>query len=118
MDYQDIDSDDERKEDAEKSGNSWLESRVRKKDLKQVDHSSVEYQSFRKNFYIEVSEITNMTHDEVVSLRESLDFIKVRGHGAIRPVTGFHQCGFPDKMFVHPSSFLLLITTFFSSPFT
>lgn len=36
-----------------------------KKELKPVDHLSVDYIRFRKNFYIEPKEITNMTEEEV-----------------------------------------------------
>jgi len=34
-----------------------------RRDLKGVDHSKVEYEAFKKNFYIEVKEITEMNKE-------------------------------------------------------
>lgn len=41
-----------------------------KKDLAKIDHSGVDYESFRKAFYVEVPEITRMTAEEVKKYRE------------------------------------------------
>ena len=43
-----------------------------------VDHSSVEYPPFRRNFYIEVPELARMSEEEVTELRKQLDNVKVR----------------------------------------
>ena len=42
-----------------------------------VDHGTVSYLPFRKNFYIEVPELARLSEDDVMSLRKELDGIKV-----------------------------------------
>lgn len=37
------------------------------------------YQPFRKNFYIEVPEIARMSDEDVANFRKEMDGIKVRG---------------------------------------
>jgi len=64
-----------------------------KKDLKPVDHSIIEYEPFRKNFWIEPPEIAALTKEEVVKLRLDLNNIKVRGRKPPRPITDWYQCG-------------------------
>ena len=44
-----------------------------------VDHNTVEYPPFRKNFYIEVPELARLSEEEVTLLRKDLDGIKVWG---------------------------------------
>ena len=87
--------DEEEKEDEEDE--SWKQ-KVRKRELEQVDHSKVIYRPFRKNFYIEVPDIKNMTKEEVKEYRESLGNIKIRGKKCPRPIKGFHQCGLNDRI--------------------
>lgn len=41
-----------------------------KKELAKVDHSIMQYTSFRKNFYVEVPEIARMTSEEVDAYKE------------------------------------------------
>lgn len=43
-----------------------------------VDHNTIDYPSFRRNFYIEVPDIKRMDESEVATLRKELDGIKVR----------------------------------------
>ena len=43
-----------------------------------VDHSTVEYLEFRRDFYVEGPELARMTKEEVEALRKELDDIKVR----------------------------------------
>lgn len=38
-------------------------------ELGKVDHNSIEYVPFRKDFYVEVPEIANMTKEEVEAYR-------------------------------------------------
>ena len=45
--------------------------------LMAVDHSTIDYAPFRRNFYIEVPEIKRMDETEVAALRKELDGIKV-----------------------------------------
>lgn len=66
-----------------------------KKVIEQVDHSLMNYQSFRKDFYIEVPEISKMTPDEVSELRKQYENIRIRGKGCPRPIKSFAQSGLP-----------------------
>ena len=42
-----------------------------------VDHSTMNYQPFRRDFYIEVPELARLTPEEVAESRKQLDGIKV-----------------------------------------
>lgn len=94
--HPDYDDDDDKRDNSVLSeaiaSNSQLPSR-NKKRYEKVDHSSISYDPFEKNIYIEVPEISAMTHAEVTSLRHSLGNIRVRGRGCPRPVTSWSQCG-------------------------
>lgn len=70
-----------------------LEKSKKSKDISPVDHSKMDYEPFRKNFYVEPQEITEMTDVEVENARLELDAIKVRGHNCPRPVTKWAQFG-------------------------
>ena len=70
-----------------------MASKKKKRDIPTVDHSKVDYEPFRKNFYMEPGEIANMTEEEVADLRLELDGIKVRGVDVPKPVTNWAQCG-------------------------
>lgn len=48
-----------------------------KKELAKIDHSGITYAPFRRNFYVEVPELTKMTPEEVELYRQSLDSIQV-----------------------------------------
>jgi ATP-dependent RNA helicase DDX46/PRP5 len=50
----------------------------KKKDLPIVNHARMNYESFRKNFYVEPAEIAEMAEEEVADLRLELDGIKIR----------------------------------------
>lgn len=68
-----------------------------KKELAKIDHSSVEYMSFRKEFYKEVPEIANMTPEEVDQYRCDLEGIQVKGKGCPKPIRTWAQCGISKK---------------------
>ncbi|KAL9035466.1 MAG: hypothetical protein Q9214_006569, partial [Letrouitia sp. 1 TL-2023] len=70
-----------------------MASKKKKKDMPTVDHAKVKYQPFRKNFYLEPSELSEMTEGEVAELRLELDGIKIRGLNAPKPVQKWSQCG-------------------------
>ncbi|KAL9039902.1 MAG: hypothetical protein Q9180_002247 [Flavoplaca navasiana] len=70
-----------------------IASKKKKKDLPTINHSKVNYQPFRKNFYHEPSELAEMTEEEVADLRLELDGIKIRGIDAPKPVQKWSQCG-------------------------
>lgn len=70
-----------------------MASKRKKKDLPTVNHNKMTYQSFRKSFYHEPSELSEMTDEEVADLRLELDGIKIRGVDAPKPVQKWSQCG-------------------------
>ena len=63
------------------------------KELGVIDHSSVEYAPFRRNFYRETSEVQKMTVEQVRETRFQLDQIKVRGVNCPKPIKNWSQCG-------------------------
>ncbi|KAL4796414.1 hypothetical protein BDV19DRAFT_81281 [Aspergillus venezuelensis] len=65
----------------------------KKKDIPTVDHKKVEYEPFRRKFYTEPSDLTQMSEEEAASLRLELDGIKVRGLDVPKPVQKWSQCG-------------------------
>lgn len=70
-----------------------MASKRKKKDLPTVNHTKVTYQPFRKSFYHEPSELSEMTEADVADLRLELDGIKIRGVDAPKPVQKWSQCG-------------------------
>lgn len=70
----------------------------RKKDLGSVDHDKIYYAPFRKSFYVEVPEISNMTAEEVEQLRSELEGITVRGKNCPKPIRTWAQCGVSKKI--------------------
>lgn len=70
-----------------------MASKRKKKDLPTINHAKVAYQPFRKSFYHEPSELSEMTEEEVADLRLELDGIKIRGIDAPKPVQKWSQCG-------------------------
>lgn len=68
-----------------------------KKELAKVDHTTVEYHPFKKNFYVEVPEIARLTNDEIEAYRLELEGIQVKGKGCPRPIKTWAQCGVSKK---------------------
>uniref|UniRef100_A0A336MNI9 Probable ATP-dependent RNA helicase DDX46 n=1 Tax=Culicoides sonorensis TaxID=179676 RepID=A0A336MNI9_CULSO len=68
-----------------------------KKELAKIDHSSVQYMTFRKEFYKEVPEIAQMTPEEVDQYRCDLEGIQVKGKGCPKPIKTWAQCGISKK---------------------
>ncbi|KAL0070876.1 pre-mRNA processing RNA-helicase [Marasmius tenuissimus] len=69
--------------------------KAKKKELAIVDHSRVNYEPFRKEFYIPPPDIAAMTDEEAELLRLELDSIKIRGVDCPRPVTKWSHFGLP-----------------------
>lgn len=65
----------------------------KKKDIPTVNHSKMQYQPFRRNFYSEPVDMADWTEDDVAGLRMELDNIKVRGVDVPKPVQNWAQCG-------------------------
>jgi ATP-dependent RNA helicase DDX46/PRP5 len=69
----------------------------KKKELKAVNHSQVDYIDFTKNLYIVPRVLAKLSVDEVADLRGKLK-VKVRGKGAPTPVSSFEQCGLSERI--------------------
>ncbi|BFZ60206.1 pre-mRNA processing RNA-helicase [Saitoella coloradoensis] len=67
--------------------------KAKKKELPNIDHSAIDYEPFRKEFYVEPAELREMTEEEVDELRLELDGIKIRGVECPKPVQKWSQCG-------------------------
>ena len=68
---------------------------TRKKDIAMVDHSKIQYEPFRKDFYKEPPELSNMTKEALDQKRVDLDGIRVRGHNCPKPIEKWTQFGLP-----------------------
>ena len=68
-----------------------------KKDLTKVDHSNIEYSTFRKNFYSEVPELTRLTPAEVEAYRCEREGIRVKGKGCPKPIQKWSHAGLSRK---------------------
>lgn len=105
------DSQDDDSDDSESYGNpeedlddeEWAR-RVRSGKLSKgdkmgvVDHSAIEYPPFRRDFYIEVPELQQMSEDDVAQFRKNLDGIKVRGKNAPKPIKSWIQAGLSSRV--------------------
>ncbi|KAF2154596.1 P-loop containing nucleoside triphosphate hydrolase protein [Myriangium duriaei CBS 260.36] len=70
----------------------------KKKEIPTVDHSKVEYEPFRKDFYTEPLELQEMSEEDVKSLRFELDDIKIQGSDVPKPVQKFAQFGLGSQV--------------------
>ncbi|CAH2276827.1 probable ATP-dependent RNA helicase DDX46 isoform X2 [Pelobates cultripes] len=69
-----------------------------RKLLEPVDHGKIEYEPFRKNFYVEVPELAKMTPEEVSAYRLELEGIIVKGKNCPKPIKTWVQCGISMKI--------------------
>lgn len=67
----------------------------KRKDIPVVDHSKIDYEPFRKTFYVEPPEVAAMTDEETDMMRLELDGIKIRGLNCPKPVLKWSQFGLP-----------------------
>ena len=74
--------DEDERRDKEKSALEILQEQAKKKELKPVDHSKIEYKPFRKKLYIIPRALALLPEKEVAVLRDNLE-IKVRGKGGL-----------------------------------
>ncbi|KAL4419032.1 hypothetical protein ABPG77_010019 [Micractinium sp. CCAP 211/92] len=96
-------SSEEEKEEESEDEAEWMRKLIAGKlskgdKLMAVDHASVQYPPFRRNFYIEVPELARMTPAEVDEYRRQLDGVKVRGKDVPKPVKNWHQCGLSSRV--------------------
>ncbi|KAL7024973.1 hypothetical protein ACKWTF_013285 [Chironomus riparius] len=68
-----------------------------KKELPKIDHTKMDYNEFKKNFYVEVPELAKMTQQEVDAYRTELEDIQVKGKGCPKPIRTWAQCGVSKK---------------------
>ncbi|TKS83127.1 putative ATP-dependent RNA helicase DDX46 [Collichthys lucidus] len=69
-----------------------------RKILEPVDHGKIQYESYRKNFYVEVPELARMTQEDVNAFRLELEGITVKGKGCPKPIKTWVQCGVSMKI--------------------
>ncbi|KAE8699599.1 DEAD-box ATP-dependent RNA helicase 24 [Hibiscus syriacus] len=62
-----------------------------------LDHSSIEYEPFNKDFYEEKESISGRSEQEVAEYRKSLA-IRVSGFDVPRPIKTFEECGFAPEL--------------------
>ncbi|EFA08520.1 ATP-dependent RNA helicase DDX42 [Tribolium castaneum] len=65
--------------------------------LPPIDHSTIEYKPFEKNFYNEHPEIASLSNKQVAELRKTFD-ITVSGTHPPKPVSSFAHFNFDDKL--------------------
>ena len=69
----------------------------KKKELKSVDHSKLEYIPIRKNLFIVPRSVASLTSDQVIERRAKFK-TRVRGKGAPAPVETFEECGLSERI--------------------
>lgn len=65
----------------------------KKKDIPTVDYSKIDMKPIRKNFWVEPSELSQLSEADVADIRLELDGIKVNGKDVPKPVQKWAQCG-------------------------
>ena len=63
-----------------------------------VDHSKMDYEAFRRDFYTEAPAVRRMSTVELAELRKNLDGVQARGKGVPRPVAHWDHCGLSQKL--------------------
>lgn len=69
----------------------------KKKELRAVDHDTIDYLHIRKNLYIVPQILARLTNIEVSERRAKLG-VKVRGKGAPAPVSKFSEAGLSERI--------------------
>lgn len=65
--------------------------------LPPIDHSTIAYKPFKRNFYDEHPELFVLDDEEVVAARTAQQ-MRVTGDDAPKPVSDFAHCGFPQAL--------------------
>jgi ATP-dependent RNA helicase DDX46/PRP5 len=69
-----------------------------KRELPSVNHAEINYDTFRKDLYIESPELAKLEPEKIKELREELGNIQVRGKRCPAPILNWYQCGLSDKV--------------------
>lgn len=69
----------------------------KKKELKSVDHSKIDYIPVRKNLYVVPRSVASLTEEQIIE-RKAKWKIRVRGRGAPAPVESFEECGLSERI--------------------
>ncbi|KAL8039515.1 hypothetical protein ABFX02_10G041600 [Erythranthe guttata] len=96
-DYGDLEDDEKPSEDEDDEEFMKRVKKTKVEKLSIVDHSKIQYPPFRKNFYIEVKEISRMTSEEVASYRKQME-LKLHGKDVPKPIKTWHQTGLSTKI--------------------
>ncbi|KAL6857186.1 hypothetical protein ACP4OV_018568 [Aristida adscensionis] len=96
-DYNDDEDDEAGLEDEDDEEFMKRVKKTKVEKLAVVDHSKINYQPFRKNFYIEVKDITIMTSEEVAAYRKQFE-LKVHGKDVPKPIKTWVQSGQTSKI--------------------
>ncbi|KAK3700954.1 pre-mRNA processing RNA-helicase [Vermiconidia calcicola] len=94
-------SDDEADLDAVGNGTDdilAIAAKRKKKEIPTVNHGKIDYEPFRKNFYAESVELSDMTLEDVEAVRADLDNIKCRGVDVPKPIMKWSQGGFGTQI--------------------
>ncbi|KAM2324744.1 hypothetical protein TB2_023479 [Malus domestica] len=84
-DYGDIENNDNPLEDEDDDEFTKRVTNKKVEKLCLVDHSKIDYEPFRKNFYIDVKEISKMTPEDVGAYRKQLE-LKIHGKDVPKPI--------------------------------
>ncbi|XP_075522346.1 DEAD-box ATP-dependent RNA helicase 45-like [Primulina tabacum] len=96
-DYGDLKYDEDPQEDENDEEFMKRVKKTKVEKLSIVDHSKIDYPSFRKNFYIEVKEINRVTSEEGTAYSKELE-LKIHGKDVPKPVKTWHQTGLSTKI--------------------
>lgn len=69
----------------------------KKKELKSVDHSKIDYIPFKKNLYIVPRHLAKLTKEQMSDLRAKIK-VRVRGVVNFAPVSSFAECGLSERI--------------------
>lgn len=69
----------------------------KKKELKAVDHSTIDYLPIRKNLYLVPRSLQSLSSDDIADRRAKLK-ISIRGRTVPAPVTTFRECGLSERI--------------------
>lgn len=69
----------------------------KRKDLAPIDHSLVDYEPFRKDFYVCPPHLENLSKEDIDIMREELDNVRVRGQKCPAPINKWTYTGLSSQ---------------------